>query len=442
MTDTADWRKALTATERYDNIQKLTQALKAAGLTKSAFDIENEAYKTASTREEYDAACNLSVPEDQPGPTTSSSSMPEDDEIPPEPSSPGTTIGSYENCHYIASGVTSAVYRCGALALKVIVETRNMAPHNPSLEAKLLADLRTANAPNIIPLLSTFHSPEPESHLVMVFPYLPFTLADLLSSHHRRCSSITSASSSSSSSSSTKATPPLPTSTLRAIFTALFRALSHLHSQGIIHRDIKPSALLLSHLNLTTTTPDGPQIYLSDFGTAHHPHHSPTLNNEPITSKILDVGTGPYRAPEALFGNRAYTTALDMWSAGCVVAECLRGGSSSLFESRPAHEDGNQLGLVLSIFQTLGTPTRETWPEAEGFRTPPFEMYRVFEGRVKEVGWRGLLLSGLGSNGKGADEWEGWVELVKGCLRYESKERLTAEQALEFACFKETGEKS
>jgi serine/threonine protein kinase len=225
---------------------------------------------------------------------------------------------------------------------------------------------------------------------------MPLTLADLLATHQPN---------------------PLPVPLIRTIFTALFRALAHLHAHGIIHRDIKPTAILL-----TTPSPHHPhQIHLADFGTAYHPTLSPPTG-EPPTQKVLDIGTGPDRAPETLFGDRAYGPGVDLWAAGTTLAECLLGGHRTLFESRAAHEDGNQLGLVLSMFKTLGTPTAATWPEARGFRTPPFEMYRVFEGRVEREGWDGVL------GGEGGGEREGWRGLVAGLVRYESGWRVTAEE--------------
>ncbi len=101
-----------------------------------------------------------------------------------------------------------------------------------------------------------------------------------------------------------------------------------------------------------------------------------------------------------------------MWAAGTMLAECIRDPPTPLFESRNTSEDGNQLGLILSIFKTIGTPTRETWPEAEGFTTPPFEWYQEFPGK----GWEELL--------PGVDESA--RDLVKGLVRYESGRRLTA----------------
>jgi cyclin-dependent kinase len=190
------------------------------------------------------------------------------------------------------------------------------------------------------------------------------------------------------------------------IFKDLFSALSYLHSLGIIHRDIKPSNLLLS-------SPTGP-AYLCDFGTAWHP--SLSASSERATHKVLEVGTTCYRAPETLFGNRAYGTGLDIWAAGTMLAECLRDPPKPLFESRRGDEDGNQLGLILSMFKTLGTPTKESWPEAERFGTPPFEWYTEFPGK----GWEELL-PGVREDLK---------MIVESMVVYESGKRTTAEELL------------
>jgi serine/threonine protein kinase len=285
-------------------------------------------------------------------------------------------IGAYLHCQYVASGVTAEVYRSKDRALKVIVETRNIEPHNPTREAKILELLQSP----CIPLLETFR--DQEQRFVLVFPFMPLTLANLLEQGS------------------------VETKLVRHIIRDVLMALAHIHSQGIIHRDIKPSAILLS-----SATGHGP-VYLSDFGTAWHPSLSSAT--EPPSEKILDIGTGPYRAPEALFGNHSYGPAVDMWAIGTIIAECCRRPSPRpLFESRAAHEDGNQLGLILSIFKTIGSPTPETWPEALTFRTPPFDMYRVFEQRS----WEDVL----------PDVPADWRELVAALVKYDSS-RATAEQ--------------
>lgn len=287
--------------------------------------------------------------------------------------------------------MTSEVYRSEARALKVITEAPNkIEPHNPEREAKILDSLR--GGPGIVELLETFR--DRDQRLVLVFPYMPMTLAHVLD----------------------RAFSPLPNALLRIVFTSLFRALDHLHAQGIIHRDVKPSALLLSSRpSRSNNKPRGDlRVYLSDFGTAWHPTHS--AGHERASSKVLDVGTGPYRAPEALFGHRGYGPAVDLWAAGAMLAEsCARPRPRPLFHSPPAHEDGNQLGLIMNIFRTLGSPTPDTWPEALNFRTPPFEIYRVFDGKG---GWD-KLLPGV------AEEWR---ELVAALVKYESGERVSAKE--------------
>lgn len=251
-------------------------------------------------------------------------------------------IGSYNNCHLFAEGVTSEVYRSGNVALKVIVAHQNMEPHNPQREIKILQRLKS---PRVISLKETFR--DQEQRLVLAFPYVRHTLADVLES------------------------TALETRQVTSIFRDIISALQSVHEQGIVHRDIKPSAVLLD-------SPDGP-AYLADFGTAWAPDLS--VHSEPQDGKILDVGTGPYRAPEVLFGNKSYGPPVDMWGLGVMLAEASTKPPTPPFESRAVHEDGNQLGLILSIFKTLGTPTRETWPDALSFKVSPFELWTVFPQR-------------------------------------------------------------
>lgn len=238
-------------------------------------------------------------------------------------------------------------------------------------------------------MVNHFTVEEPELHRVIVFPYLPLSLDRLL------------------------AHGTLPRQSIRSIFRDLFSALSFLKAQRIIHRDLKPSAVLLE-------TPDGP-AYLSDFGISWHPTLS---RNEPPDAKVLDVGTGGYRAPDCLFGNTSYDAEIDCWGAGALLAEACRKPPKALFESRPAHEDGSQLGLILSIFRTIGSPTPTTWPEAEHFRTPPWAMWKKFDMRP----WHEIL----------PDVDDDLRDLVSGLLQYGGN-RITAEDVSLSKCWKRCG---
>lgn len=340
-----------------------------------AVSLEQTAFNSSSTLAEYETACFSAAQ------AHSSSDVPPRGGVHDEEDE-GIRIGSYTNCHHIASGLTSEVYRSHSdpvpVALKVIVPTQqNIEPHNPAREVRILNLLR--DAPSIITLLSTFR--DQEQRLVLAFPYVPYTLAEVM-----------------------QGKAEIDT---RGILRDVLRGLEHIHREGIIHRDIKPSAILL------TSSQGGSAVSIADFGTAWHPDLSST--SEPASAKILDIGTGPYRAPEVLFGDHAYGPPVDMWATGVMLAEMI---GHPLFESRPTHEDGNQLGLILSIFKTLGTPTRETWPEAKAFKVTPFELWTVFPRRP----W-GELLPDVGPE---------WTELIAALVRFDGS-RATAEDASLFS---------
>ncbi|KAH7263012.1 kinase-like domain-containing protein [Fusarium tricinctum] len=359
------WKAALSMSQRYETIQKIQDSLSTTSMSE-AIAIEQAAYQISSTQDEYNLACQ---PTSTPTPPQSQEEIAYEDDS-------GIRIGAYENCRPVSEGVTSEVYRSGDKALKVIVTYQDIEPHNPQREAKILKTLRSP----CIPLLETFR--DQEQRFVLVFPFMPYTLADLL------------------------AKGPLPLESLRPIFRDVLQGLKDIHARGIIHRDIKPSAILLS-------SPNGP-AHLSDFGTAWHPELS--TQSEPANDKILDIGTGPYRAIEVLFGNKSYGPEVDMWGLGVMLAEALRDPPTPIFESRAVHEDGNQLGLILSVFKTIGTPTPETWPEAKQFKVAPFELWTVFPARP----WEEIL----------PDVNPDFIDLVSSLIKYNSQ-RLTAEQAIE-----------
>ena len=262
----------------------------------------------------------------------------------------GPTIGPFTNCTHHATGLFSIVYtdKLRKLAIKVTVPSQTHPPHDPKREARILA---AAAHPCIIPLLATHTL---SSQFLLVFPFMRLDLATVLGRGF-----------------------PLNVKSALQILQGLFGALAHIHSKGIIHRDIKPANILLN------SPSDSP--CLADFGIAWSPDDPAS---EPSDQKITDVGTTCYRPPELLFGHTAYGPEIDLWAAGCVVAECVRRGLCesenpsvkigeiewSLFD---AGDLGSELALLKSIFETLGTPTDETWPVSSP--SPEYETIYKYE---------------------------------------------------------------
>ncbi|KAK9807999.1 hypothetical protein WJX73_001987 [Symbiochloris irregularis] len=142
------------------------------------------------------------------------------------------------------------------------------------------------------------------------------------------------------------------------------RSLAHIHALGVCHRDIKPQNLLVD----TATH----QLKLCDFGSA-----KVLVPKEPNISYIC---SRYYRAPELIFGATDYTTAIDMWSVGCVMAELLLG--------QPLFPGESGVDQLVEIIKVLGTPSREDIasmnPNYTDFKFPQIKAHpwsRVFSKR-------------------------------------------------------------
>lgn len=166
----------------------------------------------------------------------------------------------------------------------------------------------------------------------------------------------------------------------------------------ICHRDIKPQNLLVDTSSSV--------LKLCDFGSAKI-----LVHGEPNVAYIC---SRYYRAPELIFGATTYTTAIDVWSTGCVLAELLLGA--------PMFPGASGMDQLVEIIKVLGTPTKEQIklmnPKYTEFRFP----------QIKAHPWAKVFKNNLVPEALG---------LVSALLVYDPTTRATAASALDDSFFDE-----
>ena len=109
--------------------------------------------------------------------------------------------------------------------------------------------------------------------------------------------------------------------------------LQYLNKQKIIHCDLKPENILLKSL-------EKPLINIIDFGSSCYESDE----------KYLYIQSRFYRAPEVLLENK-YTSAIDIWSLGCILVE--------LFLGCPLFPGENEQHQLICIMEILGLPPND-----------------------------------------------------------------------------------
>ncbi|GAA5797619.1 kinase-like domain-containing protein [Helicostylum pulchrum] len=193
---------------------------------------------------------------------------------------------------------------------------------------------------------------------------------------------------------------PYTPSEIKCLMLQLLRGLEYCHSHSIIHRDLKMSNLLLTFTGV---------LKIADFGLAR----TLSLPGKPMTPNVVTLW---YRAPEVLFGDTNYTTAIDLWSAGCIMGELMQ--HKPLL---PGNTEQAQLDLIVKL---LGSPNDSIWP---GFSKLPSAKALVLPtqsyNNIKEVFPRYS---------------ENTLGLLAALLTYNPKTRFTVKQAIAHPYFQES----
>ncbi|KAJ2514436.1 hypothetical protein H4217_005758 [Coemansia sp. RSA 1939] len=238
----------------------------------------------------------------------------------------------YERLNRIEEGTYGIVYRARDLKTGEIVALKHLKLENerngfPITSLREIHTLMLAKHPNIINVREVVVGRSLNS-IYMVMDFMEHDLRSLMESMAER----------------------FRPSEIKSLMVQLVGAVAHLHSNWLVHRDLKTSNLLMAN---------GGALRVADFGLARK-YSSPLAH---MTGLVVTLW---YRAPELLLGETNYSTAIDIWSIGCIFAE--------LFLHKPLFQGQGEIDQITMIFASLGVPSKDTWPE---FHTlPNAKMFR------------------------------------------------------------------
>ncbi|CAD6500817.1 BgTH12-06522 [Blumeria graminis f. sp. triticale] len=260
---------------------------------------------------------------------------------------------SFQQLEKLGEGTYATVFKgrnrqTGELvALKEIhLDSEEGTPSTAIREISLMKELKHEN---IVSLHDVIHT---ENKLMLVFEYMDKDLKKYMDTQGDRGA--------------------LPPATIKSFMHQLLLGIDFCHSNRVLHRDLKPQNLLINTKG---------QLKLADFGLAR-------AFGIPVNTFSNEVVTLWYRAPDVLLGSRTYNTSIDIWSAGCIMAE--------MYTGRPLFPGTTNEDQLLRIFRIMGTPSERTWPGISLYSEykQNFQIYATQDLRnfLPQIGLHGLDL--------------------------------------------------
>ncbi|KAK9080801.1 hypothetical protein SSX86_000559 [Deinandra increscens subsp. villosa] len=239
---------------------------------------------------------------------------------------------AYDKLDKIGSGTYSNVYKARDRKTKKIVALKKVRfdtsePESVKFMAREIVMLRKLDHPNIVKLEGLATS-RMQYSLYLVFEYMQTDLSRIISRPDER----------------------LTEPQVKFYMKQLLSGLQHCHERGILHRDIKGSNLLIDK--------DG-NLKIADLGLANYYDPKKPV---PLTNRVVTLW---YRSPELLLGTTMYGPGIDLWSAGCLLAE--------MFAGRPIMPGRTEVEQLHKIFKLCGTPSADYWKKLKlstTFRPP------------------------------------------------------------------------
>lgn len=293
-------------------------------------------------------------------------------------------VGNYRIMSKIGEGTYGVVYKAEAphdedLTLKnepdvVAMKKIHLDDHQEGVPVTTLREvalLKFLCHENIVRLRDIIpNSPK----LYLVFDFMDLDLKQCMDSHFRN---------------------GMPDALIKSCLFQILRGVAFCHSKLVLHRDLKPQNVLIDK--------EG-RVKLADFGLARA-----FQSHQRYTHEVVTLW---YRAPELLLGQEKYTSAVDLWSIGCIFAE--------LACRRPLFPGDSEIDELFKIFRQLGTPTEAVWP---GVGNLPDYQTTFPRWAAKEIAAAVPRMSEEAS------------KVLKRLLVYNPTKRLSAEEALRTSYF-------
>ncbi|KAG0138760.1 kinase-like domain-containing protein [Tuber indicum] len=226
---------------------------------------------------------------------------------------------SFQQLEKLGEGTYATVFKgrnrqTGELvALKEIhLDSEEGTPSTAIREISLMKELKHEN---IVSLHDVIHT---ESKLMLVFEFMDRDLKKYMDHRGDRGA--------------------LDYVTIKSFMHQLLQGIAFCHDNRVLHRDLKPQNLLINNKGM---------LKLADFGLAR-------AFGIPVNTFSNEVVTLWYRAPDVLLGSRTYNTSIDIWSAGCIMAE--------MYTGRPLFPGTTNEDQLQKIFRLMGTPSERSWP--------------------------------------------------------------------------------